>query len=126
MLRCVVASAVVASAAAFAAPSAFVGMGLNTQVITVAARLFGAPDRRKTCLKLCLKFDQNESNGATESAGDCGWTQKLYQHSCGGGSSFVQVLDLFFLCTRQHIRSIYSIIGESVQADVCVSPHSLF
>ena len=44
MLRCVVASAVVASAAAFAAPSAFVGMGLNTQVIAVAARLFGAPD----------------------------------------------------------------------------------
>jgi len=44
MLRTVVASAVVASAAAFAAPSAFVGMGLNTQVITAAARLCGAPE----------------------------------------------------------------------------------
>jgi hypothetical protein len=32
MLRTVVASAVVASAAAFSAPSAFMGMGVNTQV----------------------------------------------------------------------------------------------
>jgi hypothetical protein len=39
MLRTVVASAVVASAAAFSAPSAFMGKGLSTQVNTVCCFL---------------------------------------------------------------------------------------
>lgn len=56
MLRTVVASAVVASAAAFSAPSAFMGKGLATQVMTacITCRLLRCPYVRFAVL--CLLF----------------------------------------------------------------------
>ena len=76
MLRTVVASAVVASAAAFSAPSAFTGMGLNTQVIMQAGKrraagafaleapLFSANHTLRDCNTVRTSGTEKEDGGA--------------------------------------------------------------
>ena len=68
---------------------------------------------RRNHFVLCLKFNQNESNGATESEGLRGARENATSTRVLVVVIFVVVLELFLLCTRQHSRSIYSIIGEA-------------
>ena len=76
MLRSVVASAVVASAAAFSAPSAFMGKGVNTQVTAAAGRRAAHPSTRRV--------RRTQRDARVGQRWRLGWTSRVGGRRSGG------------------------------------------